>query len=547
MSPVPILVVEPQQAERALSQAVRWREAGTRYFASVYLPDPYLAGLEAAYTAALATRPQRDQWRFILHETPDRKAAAAKGTFDLAERARGALLDVVALADGLAVRSFAELGRIEREIGAIRRTPFRLLAPEPLVPAPPADTSRRRIVVWAPFTPATGLLQYVSVLAELGIEATVVCGRGRLDAGNVEFTGIGGARQALAQARAIVDATLGDPASAVGLAAYGVPVCVPIGNGAEEFLGDAIAFDPAGRESLNVAVGDALGARPPRIYAVAAPEPPVPGETPAHMPLVSVVVATYNRRLELAQALGSIERQTYPNLEIIVVDDAGEPVGDIVAGHPRARLIVNPRNLGPFGASNVGLRQAQGEWITWLDDDDRWFPDHLERMVATGQRSGEAVVAGQTLFRVTRVDAEGKEEVLAYVRPSIAVHDRSLLHAQCTLLSPAVLLHRRAIERVGLFDADLIRANDYEYYLRLGEAFAFARCDVVTTLYTATTDGRNRSDARQEEFVTGHKAIYARYPSDDAYVRMARKSILEILQKGSRGTVMVPLAEPTKR
>lgn len=527
-------------------QAVRWRETGTRYFASIYLPDPYLLGLESWYASALAERAQRDQWRFIIHKTPVRRSAES-APFELAERARTALLDIVALGDGLAVRSFAELARIERDVGATRRTPFRLIAGETLIPPPDGATDPKRVVVWAPFTPAAGLLPYVSVLAELDVEATIVCGRGRLAAGKVEFVGIGAAQPALAQARAIVDATLGDPASALALAAYGVPLCVPTHNGAEELLGEVLGFDPSDRESLNTAVGDALGAKPPRIYAVPAPQAPSIGECFARPPLVSVVIATFNRRLELSRALESVERQTYPNLEIIVVDDAGEAVDDIVAGHPRARLIVNPQNLGPFGATNVALREARGQWIAWLDDDDRWFPDHLERMVATGERSGEAVVAGQALFRVTRLAADGKEEVLAYVRPSIALHDRSLLRAQCTLLSPAVLLHRRALEQVGLFDAELIRANDYEYYLRLGEAFAFARCDAVTALYTATTDGRNRSDARQQEFVAGHQAIYARYPSDDAFVQMARKSILELLQKGSHATVMVPLFEPTKR
>ena len=108
-------------------------------------------------------------------------------------------------------------------------------------------------------------------------------------------------------------------------------------------------------------------------------------------PLVSVVVATYRRRDSLKRALVSLFRQTYDNLEILLVDDNADPIwnrrirriaesGAAKSGC-RVAYIQNEKNLGSAASRNVGIRAAKGRYVTFLDDDDVYLPDKIKRQL----------------------------------------------------------------------------------------------------------------------------------------------------------------------
>lgn len=109
-------------------------------------------------------------------------------------------------------------------------------------------------------------------------------------------------------------------------------------------------------------------------------------------PLVSVVVATYRRDLVLVNALQSLAIQTYDNFEVILVDDncdeswnkkVKEIVDKVLADYPKLnlRLIVNNPNKGSANARNEGIFSAKGEYLTFLDDDDVYLSEKLEKQV----------------------------------------------------------------------------------------------------------------------------------------------------------------------
>ena len=117
------------------------------------------------------------------------------------------------------------------------------------------------------------------------------------------------------------------------------------------------------------------------------------------MKLVSVVVATYRRETELKNALESLAAQTYPNMEIVLVDDNGisewnEKVAEIVAAFrsqfPEIPLqyITNTPNQGSAKTRNIGIEAAEGEYITFLDDDDVYLPEKVVRQVAFMEEKG---------------------------------------------------------------------------------------------------------------------------------------------------------------
>ena len=106
--------------------------------------------------------------------------------------------------------------------------------------------------------------------------------------------------------------------------------------------------------------------------------------------LVSVVIPTYSRSDTLERALNGILKQTYQNLDIIVVDDNPPDsvyrlfVQQIIkkyASDQRIRYIQNPQNLGGAGARNVGIEAAKGEYIAFLDDDDEYYPEKIEKQL----------------------------------------------------------------------------------------------------------------------------------------------------------------------
>ena len=117
------------------------------------------------------------------------------------------------------------------------------------------------------------------------------------------------------------------------------------------------------------------------------------------MTLVSVVVATYRREGDLGRALESLAAQTYPSVEIVLVDDNSDPewngkVSRIVnafrAGHPAMSLtyIANSENQGSAEVRNTGITVAKGAYITFLDDDDIYLPEKIEKQVGFMESGG---------------------------------------------------------------------------------------------------------------------------------------------------------------
>jgi len=112
------------------------------------------------------------------------------------------------------------------------------------------------------------------------------------------------------------------------------------------------------------------------------------------MALVSVIIPTTRRPLQLRRALDSVFAQTYGDLEVIVVVDGHNPeTMAMLAAYdePRLRVLQNDHAMGPGPARNAGAETARGDWLAFLDDDDEWLADKLERQLA-GASLDEAIL-----------------------------------------------------------------------------------------------------------------------------------------------------------
>jgi glycosyltransferase involved in cell wall biosynthesis len=180
-------------------------------------------------------------------------------------------------------------------------------------------------------------------------------------------------------------------------------------------------------------------------------------------PTVSVVLPTFNRPNDLRQAVVSVLAQTYRDFEFIVVDDCSrEPIAGVLADLEDPRLIIlrHDANKGEGGARNTGIAKSRGEWIAFLDDDDTWLPEKLERQLQyiTFRAPGADAVA--TDFLVTGKGVCNISDVLS--KRSV---DFILLHWE-GLLPSTWMVRREVFNKVGGFDTSLRRAADWEWLLR---------------------------------------------------------------------------------
>lgn len=209
-------------------------------------------------------------------------------------------------------------------------------------------------------------------------------------------------------------------------------------------------------------------------------------------PVVSIVIPTRNRPEMLEVTLGSIDAQTYPAIEVVVVNDAGTDIAAVVARHPRAQLHVAAEQGGPSRARNIGLTFARGEYVLFFDDDDEMLPEHVEALVEAAERAHLDVAYGQMLTCYLIPAGPGR-----YVPDALHAHDALLDRADIQwgagLAPPAVLFRRSLLDEIGTIDETLVGASDYEFWIRLSAVRDAARVPYVTSIYNWRVDGSNTS------------------------------------------------------
>lgn len=121
-----------------------------------------------------------------------------------------------------------------------------------------------------------------------------------------------------------------------------------------------------------------------KIRAILGPEAALPGpeaKSESQLPLVSCIMPTYNRRPFVSLSLSCFQRQTYPNKELLVVDDGSDAVGDLLQEYPRVRYIRANRRLTIGAKRNLACERAEGELIAHWDDDDWYSPERLAEQI----------------------------------------------------------------------------------------------------------------------------------------------------------------------
>jgi glycosyltransferase involved in cell wall biosynthesis len=230
----------------------------------------------------------------------------------------------------------------------------------------------------------------------------------------------------------------------------------------------------------------------------------LPGST---RPLVSVVIPVYNRGAAVCATLDSALDQTLPpeQVEVIVVDDGStdatpEVLRAAYASHARVRLL-RQDNGGVAAARNSGLRAARGDFIAFLDHDDRWLPAKLEQQLRAFQHNPRAGVV-YCLWREVDENGQALPEAQQMTRQRWWHPARGRVYAwlcqpRNPLVSMSVPLVRTALLRSsGGFDPGTVPADDWDLWLRLARRCEFDFVPEELVLYTRHATQQRRDAAR---------------------------------------------------
>lgn len=230
-------------------------------------------------------------------------------------------------------------------------------------------------------------------------------------------------------------------------------------------------------------------------------------------PLVSVIVPTFNRPSTLKVALESIVQQSLVDYEIIVINDAGANVEDIVTSfntRNNVTYIRHGKNCGLAAARNSGLAVARGKYIAYLDDDDRFASHHLDTLVKELEQS-HYQVAYTDAWQIVQKKEHGEYlEVGRSVPYSRDFNKDMLLLTNC--FPVLCMMHERAcLEKTGNFDETLTTHEDWDLWIRLSRHYNFVHIKETTAEFTWRTDGSSMTSRISEDFLRTKKLIYKKY------------------------------------
>lgn len=238
------------------------------------------------------------------------------------------------------------------------------------------------------------------------------------------------------------------------------------------------------------------------------------------MKLVSAIIITHNRLELVKRAIRSVQEQTYRNLELIVVDDASSDGTKEWCEVQNFRFICIPKEESRGGnhARNLGIEAAAGEYVAFLDDDDYWLPEKIERQVALiEEKNCKLVFCGE------RLEIVGRDGVTFGERRPSRSHcgdvSKKILMTVAATTSSNILADRKAVIEAGLFDENLRCWQDYEFTIRMAQVTPFYYVDDLLTVYRVDPGDKNRLTSKF--FVWQEAVRYIRQKHAKLYAKLS--------------------------
>ena len=239
------------------------------------------------------------------------------------------------------------------------------------------------------------------------------------------------------------------------------------------------------------------------------------------MPKVSIIIPAYNAESTIKCTIRSVHKQTYRDYELIIIDDGStDRTVEIVREIADDRLkLFSYKNAGLPTARNRGIQQATGEYIAFLDADDLWTRDKLEKQVAVLETNPEVGVVYSQTYCI-----DSQSNFLYYCNPVCFAGDvlKELFLTNFLHNGSNPLIRQQAIATVGKFDSSLNSSEDWDYYLRLAALYPFAVVPKYQVLYRQTENNMSSNVARvKQASYTVLERAYQKHPQLQRYRRQS--------------------------
>lgn len=214
-------------------------------------------------------------------------------------------------------------------------------------------------------------------------------------------------------------------------------------------------------------------------------------------PLVSVIIPSYNYGRYVGQAIDSALAQSYPNQEVIVVDDGStDDTRDRLGAYGSRIRHLHQQNQGLSAARNTGIREARGDYLAFLDSDDAFHPRKTELQMNYLQAHPEVDLVGTEMF---------SDETIVWCPVDPQHIPATPISLEAMAIKPrfapsSVIAHKKCFEAVGHFDTALRSVEDRDMWLRIGTQFKMARLDIPLTWYRITPGSMSTNPERMEHF-----------------------------------------------
>ena len=234
------------------------------------------------------------------------------------------------------------------------------------------------------------------------------------------------------------------------------------------------------------------------IAAGDAGRPAIPGEFIPHKPLVSIIIPYFNHPAYLGDAVTSAMQQSHPNLEIVVIDDGSAvpassilDVDALTRAHPNRRMtVLRTPNGGAAAARNLGFRHSSGDYLIFLDSDDRLLPSAIESHLKVLDANPDA---GMTFGPARIIDEHGRQTRPARICRPRTNYFLMLLESNPIACPGSTMMRRQAFIDAGLFNESFRNAEDYHLYLRIARRRPIARHKVTVAEYRKHGGGKSQN------------------------------------------------------
>jgi glycosyltransferase involved in cell wall biosynthesis len=241
-------------------------------------------------------------------------------------------------------------------------------------------------------------------------------------------------------------------------------------------------------------------------------------------PRVSVVMPAYQAEQTVGGAIASVLTQTYPDLELVLVDDGSTDATAVIAAAHRGPIrIIGQENAGVAAARNRGIEEAGGELIAFCDADDLLFPQHVEALVEEYDRSDGIVTANSYWLFAGGIHPSKLRYRGRF--PSPESQRRAILEQN--FVSTMSLFPRTLVDEIGPFDVSKRRAEDWDFWLRAifaGRRVSLQREPLALYRWGATglSADREEMDAEIDAIFAGIEERHDLTEAELEYVRRRR-------------------------